>query len=84
VESVHLNFVIQERIPLWVAERLIGALINDPRFRTVLPPAALTAEAMPGTIRDVCELLLECLSQVDVDHLAGPLRTAAEREASAA
>lgn len=80
--SVHLTFVLKERSPLWVAERLIGSAINDPRFRAIITPADLAAERLPETVKDVRALMLDYLDHLDLDELARALRHATEKETS--
>ncbi|MBQ1047804.1 hypothetical protein KBX50_04780 [Micromonospora sp. C51] len=80
--SVHLTFVLKERTPLWVAERLVGSAINDARFRRVIPPQGLAASEMSKTINEVRSLVADYLDGVDPDALARALRYAAENETS--
>ncbi|MFI7608741.1 JmjC domain-containing protein [Micromonospora sp. NPDC049366] len=80
--SVHLTFVLKERTPLWVAERLVGSALNDLAFRAVIPPANLDLAQMPKTIDEVRRLLIDYLGRLDPDGLARPVRHAAEHETS--
>ncbi len=79
-ESVHLTFVLRERTPLWVAEQLVAAAIEDRRFRAAIAPAALTGAGMTATIADTRDLLVDYLTGLDPAVLAGRLRRAAETE----
>ncbi|WP_327031883.1 JmjC domain-containing protein [Micromonospora ureilytica] len=80
--SVHLTFVLKERVPLWVAERLIGSAINDPRFRAVIPPSGLDPMKMPRTVEDVRSLIIDYLAELDVEEMSRALRRAAQQESS--
>ncbi|NJP35205.1 hypothetical protein HCJ94_25325 [Micromonospora sp. HSS6-12] len=80
--SVHLTFVLKERVPLWIAERLIGSAINDSRFRAVIPPSGLDPAKMPETIEGVRSLILDYLAGLDVDEMSGALRRTAQQETS--
>ncbi|WKU07159.1 cupin domain-containing protein [Micromonospora sp. HUAS LYJ1] len=80
--SVHLTFVLKERVPLWIAERLIGSAIRDPRFRAVIPPRELGPEEMPGTVENVRSLMIDYLTGLDVEELSGALLRAAQQETS--
>jgi ribosomal protein L16 Arg81 hydroxylase len=80
--SVHLTFVLKERSPLWIAERLIGSAINDHRFRAVVSPTDFDSERMPETIKSVRALMLDYLGKLDVEEMARALRHAAQRETS--
>ncbi|MEV0214964.1 cupin domain-containing protein [Micromonospora sp. NPDC050695] len=80
--SVHLTFVLKERVPLWVAERLISSAINDPRFRTVIPPSELGPDRMPATVEDTRSLMIDYLAGLNVEEMSGALRRAAQQETS--
>ncbi|QOC93991.1 JmjC domain-containing protein [Micromonospora craniellae] len=80
--SVHLTFVLKERVPQWVAERLIGSAINDVRFRTVIPPSGLDPAQMPETIKGVRALVIDYLNGLNVEEMVPALRHAAEKEMS--
>ncbi|MFK3980402.1 JmjC domain-containing protein [Micromonospora sp. NPDC050397] len=80
--SVHLTFVLRERVPLWIAERLIGSAINDPRFRVVIPPSGLGSESMPETVRNVCSLMVDYIGGLNIEEISGVLRRAAQQETS--
>lgn len=78
--SVHLTFVLRERVPLWIAERLIGSAINDPRFRVVIPPSGLDSARMPGTVEAVRSLMVDYLAGLNIEEMSGVLRRAAQQE----
>ena len=80
--SVHLTFVLKERTPLWVAERLIGSAINDPRFRAVITPSGLTLGQLPETIKEIRALMIDYLRGLDGGEMARALRHATEKETS--
>lgn len=80
--SVHLTFVVKERTPQWIAERLTTSALNDSRFRAVIPPAKLELTALPITIRDVRDLLIDYLRDVDLGKVASAIRQALEMETS--
>ncbi|MEV6638086.1 cupin domain-containing protein [Actinoplanes sp. NPDC051470] len=80
--SVHVTFVLKERSPFWVAERLISSAINDDRFRAVIPPDDLDLEQLPEVIKDVRALLADYLDEMDIDEMARALRHATEKETS--
>ncbi len=84
-ESVHLTFVLRDRTPHWIAERLIDAAISDPRFRKSLPPASLDDTNMADAIDDTRKLLADYLAGLKPAELAASLRTAtiAERDPDA-
>ena len=79
---MHLTFVLKERSPLWVAERLTASAINDARFRAVIAPADLDLERLPDTISEVRALMIDYLGQLDPYQLAQAMRYATEKETS--
>ncbi|MFI5927341.1 JmjC domain-containing protein [Micromonospora sp. NPDC051543] len=80
--SVHLTFVLKERVPLWVAERLVGSAITDARFRAVIPPSGLDPATMPTTVEQTRSLLIDYLSGLNVEEMSRALRRAAQQETS--
>ncbi|GAA3750473.1 cupin domain-containing protein [Micromonospora maritima] len=80
--SVHMTFVLKERSPVWVAERLVASAVNDSRFRAVIPPADFAPERLPAVIDSVRSLISDYLATLDVDQLAKALRYAGETESS--
>ncbi|MDG4799896.1 cupin domain-containing protein [Micromonospora sp. WMMD980] len=80
--SVHLTFVLKERVPLWIAERLIGGAIRDARFRAVIPPSQLGPDKMPATVEQVRSLMIDYLAELDVEEMSGVLWRAAQQETS--
>ncbi|MEU4155657.1 cupin domain-containing protein [Actinoplanes sp. NPDC026670] len=80
--SVHVTFVLKERSPLWVAERLIASAINDDRFRAVIPPVDLEPGELPEVVKDVRSLMIDYLDRLDIDEITRALRHATEKETS--
>ncbi|WP_406153521.1 cupin domain-containing protein [Streptomyces anulatus] len=79
--SVHLTFAIRERTPLWIAEKLIAAAIEEPDFRRViLPGDLLSTTSLPGRVQETRQALMDYLGRVDVDQLALVVREAATSE----
>jgi ribosomal protein L16 Arg81 hydroxylase len=83
--SVHLTVVIQERVPLWIAEHMTGSAINDPSFRAVVPPADLEYEALVARVQATRAALIEHMNGLDVEEFAHALQrhAATEREHAA-
>ena len=75
--SVHLTVVIQERIPLWIAEHLTGSAINDPAFRAVIPPAGLDHDALVARTADTRAALIQHINGLDLDAFTRVLREVA-------
>ncbi|NYT95101.1 hypothetical protein HW126_15040 [Salinispora sp. H7-4] len=80
--SVHLTFVVKELTPQWIAERLIGSALNDPRFRAVIPPSELELVVLPKTLAGVRGLLIEHLREMNLGKVASAVRHAMEVETS--
>ncbi|WLQ36000.1 cupin domain-containing protein [Streptomyces castrisilvae] len=79
--SVHLTFAIRERTPLWIAEKLIAAAIEDPAFRrVVLPEHLLSPTGLASRVQEVRKALVAYLEGVDVDQIAPVLRQTALTE----
>ncbi|MFI1996237.1 JmjC domain-containing protein [Actinoplanes sp. NPDC020271] len=79
-ESVHLTFVIKERTPLWIAERLTATVIEDAAFRQAVPPTALSPEALVDCVGQTRDMLIKHLSALDTEYFARLLRVAADTE----
>lgn len=79
--SVHLTFAIRERTPLWIAEKLIAAAIEDPAFRRVILPGDLLSTAtLEGRVQEIRQALMVFLEGVDVGQLGPAVRQAAMTE----
>lgn len=78
--SVHLTFAIRERTPLWLAEQLTAATVHDPRFRRILRPAQVTGPDLAAQIRQTRDALIEYLTGLDPETVAGTVRQAALTE----
>jgi ribosomal protein L16 Arg81 hydroxylase len=79
-ESVHLTFVIKERTPLWIAEHLVAAAINDRRFRYSIPPSGLAPEGLARQVEETRALLISHLNTLNVHDYARILREVVDRE----
>jgi ribosomal protein L16 Arg81 hydroxylase len=79
-ESVHLTFVIKERTPLWIAEHLTAAAINDEAFRRSIPTNDLAPERLANRIELTRDRLIRHLTNLDTHTFASILRTAADTE----
>ncbi|WP_257138785.1 cupin domain-containing protein [Streptomyces sp. rh34] len=78
--SIHLTFAIRERTPLWVAEKLVGGVIEREAFRRIILPGEITGQHLPQRVRDVRQALIEHLTGLDVDDFARFLVRAAVSE----
>ncbi|MFD3739454.1 MULTISPECIES: hypothetical protein [unclassified Streptomyces] len=72
MRSIHLTFAIRERTPVWVAEKLVGCVIEKDAFRRVIPPADIEGQRLSQHVRDVRQALLEHLAGLDVDDFGNP------------
>ncbi|MFJ7331094.1 JmjC domain-containing protein [Streptomyces cyaneofuscatus] len=80
VRSIHLTFAIRERTPVWVAEKLIGQLIEKDTFRRVILPGDLGGHQLSQHVREVRQALVDHLAGLDVDAFAQALHRAAVSE----
>ncbi|MFH9476671.1 hypothetical protein ACH4L7_22895 [Streptomyces anulatus] len=78
--SIHLTFAIRERTPLWVAEKLVGSVIENDAFRRVILPGEITGQRLSAHVLDVRQALVEHLAGLDVDDFARLLARAAASE----
>ncbi|MFB6654875.1 JmjC domain-containing protein [Streptomyces microflavus] len=79
--SLHLTFAIRERTPLWVAEKLVAAAIEDPEFRRVILPGELLNPAnLAACTQETRQALVAYLMAVDVEQVAPALCQAATTE----
>ncbi|MFH9762471.1 hypothetical protein ACH4MJ_32225 [Streptomyces anulatus] len=78
--SIHLTFAIRERTPLWVAEKLVGGVIEKDAFRRVILPGEITGQRLSTHVLDVRQALVEHLAGLDVDGFARFLARAAVSE----
>jgi hypothetical protein len=78
--SVHLTFAIRERTPLWLAEQLTAAAIDDPRFRRILRPAEVTGPGLAAQIGETRDALVKHLASLDPESIATSVREAALTE----
>lgn len=79
-DSVHLTFAIRERTPLWLAEQFIARAIAVPEFRRVIKPGELEGPALGDRLRETKQMLVEFLSGLDLEEMAGLVREAAVTE----
>ncbi|WP_432152097.1 JmjC domain-containing protein [Streptomyces sp. bgisy029] len=80
VRSIHLTFAIRERTPVWVAEKLIGQVIEKDSFRRIILPGDLGGHRLSQHVRDVRQALVDHLAGLDVDDFAQALHRAAVSE----
>lgn len=78
--SLHLTFAIRERTRLWLAEQLLARAIERTAFRRIVLPSDLEGQALVGSLRETRQALVEFLSGLDLDEVAGPVREAAVTE----
>ncbi|MFC8621471.1 hypothetical protein [Streptomyces anulatus] len=78
--SVHMTFAIRERTPVWIAEQLVGGVIERDAFRRGMLPGEITGPQLPRHVRDVRQALVEHLAGLDVDEFARFLVRAAVSE----
>lgn len=78
--SIHLTFAIRERTPVWVAEKLVGCVIEKEAFRRVILPGDLGGHRLSQHVRDVRQALVDHLAGLDIDDFAQALRRAAVAE----
>ncbi|MFF8915510.1 hypothetical protein ACF08M_19845 [Streptomyces sp. NPDC015032] len=79
--SVHLTFAIRERTPLWIAEKLIAAAIEQPEFRRVITPGDLLSTThLASRVQEVRQALMTYLAEIDVTQLAPAVCQAAVTE----
>lgn len=78
--SVHLTFVIKERMPLWIAEQLTATTINKPAFRRAIAPADLTPDTIAVQVERTRTLLIEHINSLNPGDIARALRCSAETE----
>ncbi|WP_251067496.1 hypothetical protein [Streptomyces sp. ISL-36] len=79
--SVHLTFVMRERTPVWLAEKLIAGVIDDAAFRRVVLPGSIKGAGLADELRGTRDALVKYLEALDMDLLAVPVREAAVTEA---
>ncbi|MFI1840645.1 JmjC domain-containing protein [Streptomyces microflavus] len=80
VRSIHLTFAIRERTPVWVAEKLVGRVIEKDSFRRVILPGDIGGHRLSQQVRDVGQALVEHVAGLDVDDFAQSLYRAALSE----
>ncbi|MET8060642.1 JmjC domain-containing protein [Streptomyces microflavus] len=80
VRSIHLTFAIRERTPVWVAEKLVGRVIEKDSFRRVILPGDIGGHRLSQQVRDVRQALVEHLAGLDVDDFTQSLHRAALSE----
>ncbi|MEU4178381.1 hypothetical protein [Streptomyces sp. NPDC026589] len=78
--SIHLTFAIRERTPVWIAEKLVGGVIEKDAFRRVILPGDITGQRLSAHVRDVRQALIEHLAGLDVNDFAQSLYRAAVSE----
>ncbi|HEY8981328.1 MAG TPA: cupin domain-containing protein [Streptomyces sp.] len=78
--SVHLTFAIRERTPVWLVEKLIEGVIEDPDFRKVILPGDIAGAELGSHLRETRAALVRYLDGMDLDELAQVVREAAARE----
>lgn len=80
VRSIHLTFAIRERTPVWVAEKLVGGVIEKDAFRRFILPGDIGGHRLSQHVREVRQALVEHLAGLDVDDFAQSLHRAAVSE----
>jgi hypothetical protein len=78
--SAHLTCAIRERTPLWLAEQLTAAAIDDPGFRRILLPAEVTGPGLAVQIGETRDALVKHLTSLDPEAIATSVREAALTE----
>ncbi|MEU1304596.1 hypothetical protein [Streptomyces shenzhenensis] len=79
-DSVHLTYAIRERTPLWLAEKLVAAAIEQPEFRRVVLPRDLEGPALTDRLGETVRALTTFLGGLDLDDAADLVRQAAVHE----
>lgn len=80
--STHVTFVLQERTPHWIAERLVRAAIADPRMRQALAANSVVGRELPLEVVEARDLLIEFLDTIDPAKFAEAVREVALSERS--
>lgn len=74
-ESFHLTFALKERSRLWLAEQLVGLVVDSPAFRMEVSPRLLTGD-LESQLTSTRNELVAFLNDLDLQSAADRIRTA--------